>query len=425
MGEWKEIISMSNEQTVLKERGEKTITLAQNGSIKAERERLRVTYGPSKYQPTGCYVEKGDELVITLQETDQEVLPQLVISPFILENYKDAAKDGIELAIGENRIKAEESGILYFINESEATEKPPQLTISGVRFFPTFELGKTTIEKWRELWNTYKDAPVFELVTDKVFITSSSSFKDLVSDPTEVLKVHNQIVDIQARLSGLREDDEPLHQPTKFRYHFRQTNEPYYMYAYYNHTGYSEEGMPYVLDADKLKNDGWGPWHELGHVHQQTAWTTRDLVEVTVNLFSLTVQREFGGTSRLETDGIYEKAFAYLEQEEKDFSKVDIWEKLVMLWQLDLAYGEDFYPQLFRLIRETPIDQLPEEEEEKVQKLIVWTSKVAKQNLIPFYKKWGLIPTPEIEQEVLQLGYPEIEAEIWRNRDTNNFVKPN
>ncbi|WP_062108279.1 M60 family metallopeptidase [Bacillus niameyensis] len=406
---------MTSESTQLLQ---KTIELEQHGTLAAERERLRVSFGPSYYQPTGCFIKKGEKFQVVLHETDQTLLPRIVISPAILTEYKIAANEGTELKVGENEIEAPEGGILYFINESTPTELPAKVTISGGRSFPTFELGKTTVSEWEEQLKNCADAPVFELLTSKVMITAGMNFAELVPDPTNILEAHDKVVELQAQLSGLSLDDEEIHQPTKFRYHFRQTKEPgYYMYAYFNHTAYSEEGMPFILDVNKFKNDGWGPWHELGHVHQQTAWTPDMFVEVTVNLFSLTVQRYFGGNSRLEVDGVYDKAFAYLESEQKDFANLDVWEKLVMLWQLELAYGRSYYPSIFRMIRETPISEIPKTDEERLQKIILWTSKAAKQNLMPVFAKWGLTPTEEIKQQILELDLMELNQEVWKLRD--------
>ncbi|MCU5405206.1 S-layer protein, partial [Bacillus cereus] len=50
-------------------------------------------------------------------------------------------------------------------------------------------------------------------------------------------------------------------------------------------------------------------------------------------------------------------------------------------------------------------------------------SKVAKQNLIPFFEKWGLRPNNDTIQKVAALGYPILTAEIWKSTDSNP-IKP-
>ena len=41
------------------------------------------------------------------------------------------------------------------------------------------------------------------------------------------------------------------------------------MYANNYFTGYVGESIEDVLDIKKFTTDGWGPWHEVGHQHQQ------------------------------------------------------------------------------------------------------------------------------------------------------------
>lgn len=44
------------------------------------------------------------------------------------------------------------------------------------------------------------------------------------------------------------------------------------MFAKHYHTGYIPTAMNRVLDIEVLEKDGWGPWHEVGHLHQQEPW---------------------------------------------------------------------------------------------------------------------------------------------------------
>ncbi|MEH7853882.1 putative mucin/carbohydrate-binding domain-containing protein, partial [Bacillus thuringiensis] len=118
------------------------------------------------------------------------------------------------------------------------------------------------------------------------------------------------------------------------------------------------------------------------------------------------------------------KAFQYLEQVNKNYDEIsDVFVKLVMLWQLQLAYGEDFYPKLHQLYRDMPSSELPQTDENKKQLFMISASKVAKQNLIPFFEKWGLRPNNDTIQKVVALGYPVLTAEIWKGTDSNP-IKP-
>ncbi|HDX9661258.1 TPA: hypothetical protein ROY05_006052, partial [Bacillus toyonensis] len=108
----------------------------------------------------------------------------------------------------------------------------------------------------------------------------------------------------------------------------------------------------------------------------------------------------------------------------KNYDEIsDVFVKLVMLWQLQLAYGEDFYPKLHQLYRDMPSGELPQTDENKKQLFMISASKVAKQNLIPFFEKWGLRPNNDTIQKVAALGYPLLTAEIWKGTDSNP-IKP-
>ena len=60
-----------------------------------------------------------------------------------------------------------------------------------------------------------------------------------------------------------------------------------------------------------------------------------------------------------------------------------------MFWQLELAFGEDFYPNLHKMYQErTTI--FPPTEQEKRQYFVVGDFKISGQNLQPFFEKWGI-----------------------------------
>lgn len=405
----------------------KTIIPRQLGHVNAERDRLKVSFGPAYYIPTGLYVKEKQKITVTLSEHDQVNQPHVIISPPVLYGHEEAIKEGTRLKEGEREITATDEGILYLVNNSYESDTPPEVTIEGAHILPTFELGKTTEEEWHALLEEHADAPAFELVSDKVTITAGMDHKDLVTDPEGLLKKHEEIVDIQAQASGLYEDDpDPVHQPTKFPYHFRHSDEDgVWMYAFLNHTAYHTQTLADLLDVDQLTENGWGPWHELGHVHQQPATTPGIFTEVTNNIFSMTVQKEFDRPSRLEEDGIYERAFAYLEGERsaEAFAELDDFELLVLPWQLQLTFGEELYPNLYRLVRETDGEELPATDEEKLQKWMLWTSTLTEFNLLPMYERWGWDVEEETREEIEALGHPEMTAPIWWNRDSNNTIK--
>ncbi|AOM12151.1 O-GlcNAcase NagJ [Bacillus thuringiensis Bt18247] len=272
----------------------------------------------------------------------------------------------------------------------------------------------------------YPNAHAVELKGERVLITASPERvkKYLLgsnTDPVQLLKKMDEATRIQDKVAGLSEEQVDKH----YVHYVEENHSPdYYMYATSYRTAYVGDAIQYVLDINKFITDGWGPWHEAGHLRQQSPWKFYNMTEVQNNIYSLSVEKAFNQPSNLEKSGIYPKAFQYLEQVNKNYDEIsDVFVKLVMLWQLQLAYGEEFYPKLHQLYRDMPSSELPQTDENKKQLFMISASKVAKQNLIPFFEKWGLRPNNDTIQKVAALGYPILTAEIWKGTDANP-IKP-
>ena len=67
--------------------------------------------------------------------------------------------------------------------------------------------------------------------------------------------------------------------------------------------------------------------------------------------------------------------FNYLNQTKKEFDQQDVWMRLGMFWQLELAFGEDFYPSLHKRYREE--QKSLSSEQAKRQYFVVSASKIS------------------------------------------------
>ncbi len=79
--------------------------------------------------------------------------------------------------------------------------------------------------------------------------------------------------------------------------------------------------------------------------------------------------------------------------------------------------------QIFTNYIESCQRQTSETNEDKIQAFIYNTSKVAKQNLLPFFDQWGLKASQETRKKVEALNYPTLTAPIWEATDAKP-VKP-
>ncbi|MDP7978830.1 M60 family metallopeptidase [Bacillus sp. WLY-B-L8] len=379
------------------------------------------------YTPTGIYVKPNEEVTIEVSGT------QKIRAIIGTHQYDKEWGKEIDLSPGTNKISSPNGGLLGFDNYQDTGTVKVKITQGGSPV-PFFELGKHTKADWIAMMAKYPDAHAVQLKSEKAVltVTQDSAKKYIVDqDPVPLLKKYDEMIRAQDKISGLSETDpNPLHRPTHRIWAFVENpnEKDWGMYASWDGAVFTTAGNA-IESALNVNGFGWGQMHESGHTRQQSPWTWDDLrgmEEVTVNLYSLAAQKQLfpNQPTRLEKEGDYDRAFAYLKQTDKEYKNIDdLFVKLVMIWQLHLAYGEDFYPNLHKLYRELPEDQLPKTDEEKIQAFIYNASKVAKQNVLPFFDQWGLKASEETRQKIEALNYPTLVAPIWEATDSKP-VKP-
>ncbi|TXR98633.1 hypothetical protein DN390_17960 [Bacillus sp. SH7-1] len=379
------------------------------------------------YMPTGIYVKPNEQVTITVSGT------QKIRAIIGTHQYDKEWGKEIDLSPGSNTISSPNGGVLGLDNFQNTGTVKVQVTQGGSPI-PFFVLGKHTKEDWIAMMNNYPNAHAVQLKSERAVltVTRDSANKYIVNqDPVPLLNKYDEMIRSQDKLAGLSETDpNPLHRSTRRIWAFVENPnaQSWGMYASWDGAVFTTAGEA-IKSTLNVNEFGWGQMHEAGHARQQYPWTWNDLRgmgEVTNNLYSLVADKKIypNKPTRLESEGDYNRAFAYLKQTNKEYKNIDdLFVKLVMLWQLHLAYGDDFYPNLHKLYRETPEDQLPKTDEDKIQTFIYNTSKIAKQNVLPFFDQWGLKATQETRQKVEALNNPKLIAPLWEATDTKP-VKP-
>ncbi|MFI8675613.1 M60 family metallopeptidase [Bacillus thuringiensis] len=401
-----------------------TFTVPGKGDVEVLKQQERKSMAFSPYEPTGLYAKSNEQITINV-EGNQDIQVYIGTYSYDASWREDSKIKSFTLKPGVNTIQSPNGGLIYFYNKQQGGTIRTTITTGGTTT-PFFELGKHTKQDLINMLDQYPNAHAVELKGERVLITASPARvkKYLLgsnTDPVQLLKKMDEATRIQDKVAGLSEEQVDKH----YVHYVEENHSPdYYMYATSYRTAYVGDAIQYVLDINKFITDGWGSWHEAGHLRQQSPWKFYNMTEVQNNIYSLSVEKAFNQPSNLEKSGIYPKAFQYLEQVNKNYDEIsDVFVKLVMLWQLQLAYGEDFYPKLHQLYRDMPSSELPQTDENKKQLFMISASKVAKQNLIPFFEKWGLRPNNDTIQKVAALGYPILTAEIWKGTDSNP-IKP-
>ncbi|MDD8003554.1 putative mucin/carbohydrate-binding domain-containing protein [Bacillus cereus] len=401
---------------------QRVFQLPGKGDVEEEKSRLKMRFAFSKNEPTGIYVKPNEDVSIEVKG-NQSIKAFIGTYAYDKEDPKE-----FDLKPGKNQISSANGGILYFYNLNKTGEVTAEVTNGGTHF-PLFILGKHTKEDWDMMLEKYKDPYAIELKGERSLITTShEKVKQHMenTNPIELMKKHDEAIRIESKISGLLDEAMGSAGPVKHYTHFVQANySKLDMFATEYHTGYTGDYIKDVLDINTFQNDGWGPWHEVGHIYQLMPWIWDDTWETTVNIYALAVQTAFGNESRMEIDGRYEKAFEYINQpaDKKNFDKSD---PLIMFWQLHLVYGDQFYPklhQMYRVLSDTEYPMLDADEvigdREKKQMFIYMVSKASGQNLISYFAKWGLHAEPDTVEKVNKLQLPEPKNEIWLSRDSN------
>ena len=101
----------------------------------------------------------------------------------------------------------------------------------------------------------------------------------------------------------------------------------------------------------------------------------------------------------------------YLAENEADYN--ELFSKLVMFYQLKTVYGWDSIKKLHQYFRKNPfVDNEDETDQDKANKFVYAMCLITKNNLIPFFKKWGLNVDSATAAKIkgLNLPMPTIDA---------------
>ena len=341
---------------------------------------LRMLVAPGNWQSTGLYAPPGCTITIELPDMIEHLDVQVGAHTDKLGHLMTWDRAPIvalrdTLKPGTNQISSPFGGLIYLIPTKSENGKNATVTISGAVKAPYFILGETDVTEWNETIKKHP-APWAELQGKNVIHTVPSSIiQDLVS-PDELMRNWDDLVNQYSKLVGL-EENQPLPHRTPDRQH-RYTSD-IQISAGYMHAGYPmmipiEPAAAQTVDFSRIKDlhDGWGFWHEMGHEYQQVPWFWNDIVEVSVNIYSLYMQDYYRNPSRLLTvdkNGLtyYDVAFEFLKSKDpdKNFNQIGLFERLVMIRQLQMAYDWDFFTNLHTAYRELPEKSLPENNKNK------------------------------------------------------------
>lgn len=374
-------------------------TLLFSGMVEGfkEAERLGLRFPSADFHPTGFYAAPSAMLELDLSKNESNKDVYLLIGTYSSGQKWNSEPKIVKLNNGSNELNAGDKGGMLYIRYFDQSDESITINFKqGMSHAPYFQKNITSKEEWNKMLVDYQDIPFATLIGDQsIVVVSNDKAKAYANEDQNVLLDNiDRVIQIENEISGMdgtSAQDEPISHKTMF---VEYGNTEYYMFAWYYRTAYNyQDGIQFVLDNSKLTNDGWGPWHEVGHTRQMDAWTWNETVEVTVNIYSLAVEKEFGHRSRLSREDIWTTIEQYLSLPESSKSynheDVGLFVRLGMFYQLQLAFGgSEFYQKLHKLFRK----EQPEffDDNDRMRLFMVYASRVANVDLTEFFKKWGL-----------------------------------
>ncbi|MGW1107320.1 M60 family metallopeptidase [Streptomyces sp. NPDC002540] len=396
------------------------LTLTARPAAEAERLRLGQALRGSEFQPTGLYVPAGTPLTLTVQPYDG-LLPTLWIGAW--DYYGEITEPrSYPLTAGANTVTDPHGGPVY-LTLTGSGERAGVLVRSGAVTMPVFTLGRTTEADYQQQLDTLTTSPYVELHAPRtiVTLTREGALLHRGEDHAALLGLVETIIDSHARISGL-DGSKPVHRRKAGPYHFTEVSKvPTGVGAYATHgyNGFPRAYLDRATTVEGLRTRGWGLYHELGHLHQQFAYKPGGLTEVTVNIYSLAAQRTLKQPSNLLTVDAT-TGLTYFQSAQRKFGTDGLsyeksfgaYEKLVPLRQLELAFGDDFWPRLHKLVREENPQSQYTENDKRYRALATYSSRVAGHDLTDFFVNTWAFPidaTGRAELAALNLPKPPVD----------------
>ncbi|MEU6660076.1 M60 family metallopeptidase [Streptomyces sp. NPDC046821] len=390
--------------------GGDTLLIKAFADAETERKRLARSLRASDFIPTGRYARPGTPVTVTVRPAGDAV-PTLHIGTHDGYNPDTTIRRPrpYPLRPGRNTVTDAHGGPVYLSFAGHGQAATVTFGADTARM-AAFELGRTDEATFQRQLDEITDVPWVELTSGHAILTLTREGALLYrgEDHTALMRLFDTVIESHARISGL-DGSGPLDKPKAGRYVFHEVSvvpSGVGAFAWHGYNGFPRAYMDRLCTVDGLANRGWGLYHELGHLHQQGAYQADQLTEVTVNIYSLAAQRTLGQPTNLLTvdpkTGLnyYQTALAKLGTPGLAYEKsFGAYERLVPLRQLELAFGEDFWPKLHQLVRAEHQDDAPVEDYtndpvingRQYLALASYASRVAGHDLTDFFvHKWAL-----------------------------------
>ncbi|MGL1934254.1 MAG: M60 family metallopeptidase [Fibrobacterales bacterium] len=419
------IESSSDEPVVISMIPPRSFVALQPGNVKTKVAAQHRAFDQTPLQSTGYYVLAGDVITASYSYTGSapNETPQVLIHDITNEEGTYNSEQFVTLAPGENIITAQYDGIIYFAIYNEPTDGEITLNLdSGGRIMPRFVHNYHTNAHLDSMITEFSSAPWVELVGASAMVTATrESAVTHIDDAEHLMALYDTIIAAGQEQYALKEGNDYPHDPIVHKFHFVEIapSSGYYMFSWFYRMTAKNTAINSYLNAEFMRTDAWGMWHEYGHQLQMRSWTWEDQVEVTVNITSAHIEKLLGNDSRFERDNHYDTVFEHFNKSTRNYHDLKLFPRAIMFWQLQLTFGDDYYKTVGTNYRNMGLEPRDYSSDKKKQTFIIESSRVAGYDLTPFFEKWGIPVDWETKTTLGGMSLKVLTDPIWENRDSN------
>ena len=396
--------------------------------------------------PTGIYVNEGDEVVVLVGNTHGQSISIQNIGEETSKGYAQTSVNGdiYPLKEGVNKLTAKQTGMLFVMYNTNIQNPDAQpikihIPLGGGKVCGFFSLKEhQTNEKYKELIDK-ADYKYFCVIGNAIILYfHHKQLKAAVPyDILSSIELWDNMIQWQQELMGI----EDIHPKQMNNHIFAISPEGGYMWASEGRIGFVYTVLGDILRKSYLmaSRNSWGPAHEIGHVHQGAInWAST--TESSNNLFSNYTIYKFGQNCSRGTELAVPEYAANVKKatlvfrrcvENKawcdfgtDYQGEDPEMHARMNWQLwnyyhRCGYNPQFFPTLFKLMRENRVStQDPGENQMMYARM---ACRAANENLTDFFERWGFfVPISMKVNQYATYNYIVTDAMI---KETKEFMK--
>ncbi len=367
---------------------------------------------------TGLYAQAGSIITLTTQNNIKSEKYKVRIGSHtdklyeVKGNWKRMPEVSLAFLLqkGTTQVFNPFGGMIYIeVPEKNQENINLNISISGAVEAPFFKLGQTSVEDWKNKIRN-SPAPWAEIEGENFAFTLESKYIRNLNNPQEVAQFWDKVQANNRELVSWKAD-----KPQKMRLVFDRQISLGYMHSGYPIMALVGEGYAPGIDEQAsivdIKNpEKWGFVHELGHNHQEPAWTFEGTVEVTCNLFSMFALEKVMNLKQENmkpdlTPAQIKKRWEEYTKSGKSFEK---WKKepfiaLIMYQQLINYYGWENLKKVFKVYRNMSEKELPKDNNSKMDTWFKTYSNVVGEDLSDFFDTWNFPVSMEAKNSIKSL----------------------